>query len=140
MTLKDLQNTLSKIKKGKYATIHYQKVNGAYTKDTEKTIRFVEYSHIKGVQAKNKANANDNYVSDFIIYNKNTQKYYLMVATTKSTHKAQVKYYHNGVEIDKATFELANPPKKSYGSVPSPVFKLFIEDIVSITQKQKAVE
>lgn len=140
MTLKELQNTLATIKKGKFATIHYQKTNNGYSKETEKTIRFVEYSHIKNVQVKGKANPNDNYVSEFVIYNKNTQKYYLMVATTNTPYKAQVKYYLNGVEIDKDTYEQANPPKKSYSSSPSPVFKLHIEDIISITQNQKAVE
>lgn len=138
MTLNDLQNTLSNIKKGKFATIHYQKVNGDYLKETEKTIRFVAYENIKGVQVKNKANANDNYVSDFIIYNSNTQKYYLMVATTNTPYKAQVKYYKNGVEITKEEYEMENKPRKSYG--PSPVFKLHIEDIISITQNSKATE
>lgn len=138
MTLKELQDTLSKIKKGSYATIHYQKVNGEYTKDTEKTIRFVEYSHISSVQVKGKANTNDSYVSDFIIYNKNTNKHYLMVATTNTPYKAQVKYYKNGMEITKDEYETENKPRKYYG--PSPVFKLFIEDIISITQNHKATE
>ena len=61
----------------------------------------------------------------------------MVASTNNKRHKAKVKYYKNGNEITKEEYEIDNPPRKYYGS-PSPVFKLFIEDIISITQNHKA--
>lgn len=130
MTIQELHNALSKIKKGAITKVHYITNKGAYSKETETTIRFVEYSHISGVSAKGKVNPNESYDRYGVIYNKNTQQFYIQFATIETNHKAKVKYFFNGVEIDKATFELANPPRPN--TQPLVVFRKNIKDIISL--------
>ena len=129
MTLKDTMNKLNTIKCGRITKIHYVTIKGDYTKETETCVRFVDYAHIKGVTPKGKPNANDNHIiKNMLIFNKNTHQYYLQCATINGNHKAHVKYFYQGKEIDKATYESANPSKPFN----SPVFRKNINDIVSI--------
>lgn len=130
MTLKELHKALANIKKGQMTKVHYFTTKGAYTKDTEMVVRFVEYSHIKGVQAKGKVNPNESYDKYGVIYNKNTNKFYLQMATINTKYKANVHYFLNGAEITKEQYESANPsnPNKK----PSPVIRKDISEIIAI--------
>lgn len=128
MTIKELHKALAKIKKGQITKVHYLTTKGAYSKETETTIRLVEYSHIKGVVAKGKTNPNETYDKYGVIHNSNTNQDYLQMATISTNHKPKVKYFHNGVEIDKATYDMANPSKPFN----SPVFRKNIKDIISL--------
>lgn len=131
MTLQETINALSTIKRGRITKVHYLTIKGDYTKETKTCIRFVEYSHIKGVQAKGKGNPNETHeIANMLIYNQNTKKHYLQMATINTNHKAEVKYFHNGKEITKAEYDQANPPRPN--QQPLVVFKKAIEDIVSI--------
>lgn len=130
MTLNELHNALAKIKKGQITKVKYQTINGAYSKETETTIRFVEYSHINGVNAKGKVNPNESYDNYGVIYNKNTNQFYLQMATINGNHTPKVKYYYQGQEIDKATYDTANPKKPS--SQPLIIFRKNIKDIISL--------
>lgn len=130
MTIQEIHNALAKIKKGQITKVHYKTTKGAYTKETETTIRFVEYSHINGVNAKGKVNPNETYDNYGVIYNKNTNKFYIQMATIETNHKAKVKYYLNNTEIDKATYELANPSKPRTSALV--VFRKDISDIISL--------
>lgn len=130
MTIQELHNALANIKKGQMVKVHYITVKGNYSKETETVIRFVDYGHINGVQVKGKPNPNETYDNYGVIYNSNTQQYYLQMATINTNHKAKVKYYLNGAEIDKATYDLANPPKPN--QQPLVVFKKNIKDIISL--------
>ena len=71
-----------------------------------------------------------NKIAEFVIYNQKTNKYYLQMATIKTNHKAQVKYYYNGNEITKQEYDLANPPRPN--NQPLVVFRKDIADIISI--------
>ena len=128
MTLQELHNALAKIKKGQITKVHYITNKGAYSKETETTIRLVEYSHIKGVNAKGKVNPNETYDNYGVIHNSNTNQDYLQMATIETNHKPKVKYFLNGAEIDKATYDKANPSKPFN----SPVFRKNIKDIISL--------
>lgn len=131
MTLTEIQNKLAKIKKGRIINVHYKTIKGDYCKETKTTVRFVKYANIKGVMAKGKANTNESHViSDMLIYNKNTQKYYLQMATIKTNHNAKVNYFYNGKPITKADYDLANPPRPN--TQPMIVFRKDIADIISI--------
>lgn len=131
MTLQQTINALSTIKKGAITKVHYVTNKGDYSKETKTCVRFVEYANIKGVTPKGKGNPNESHtIKNMLIYNQNTDKYYLQMATIKTNHKAQVTYYHNGVEITKQEFEMANPPRPN--SQPLVVFRKDIADIISI--------
>ena len=105
--------------------------NSTYQKVTKALVRFVEYSHIKGVQVKGKSNPNESRtLNDMVIYNKNTNKYYLQMATIKTNHKNEVNYYCDQQPITKAQYELANPPRPN--TQPLVVFRKDIADIISI--------
>ena len=128
MTIQELHNALANIKKGQITKVHYITTKGDYSKETETTIRFVEYSHINGVNAKGKVNPNESYDNYGVIYNKNTNQFYLQMATIDTNHKPKVKYFYKGQEIDKATYDMANPSKP----FDSPVFRKNIKDIISL--------
>lgn len=132
MTLKEVQDKMSTIIKGRITKIHYVTIKGDYTKETKTLVRFVPYAHIKGVVVAGKTNPNEtkDNASEFIIYNANTNKHYLQIATIKTNSKAKVTYYYQGQEITKAEYDLANPPRPS--NKPMVVFKKDIADIISI--------
>ena len=132
MTLKELQAKMETIRKGAITNVHYITKKGDYTKETKTLVRFVKYANIKGVQVAGKVNPNEtkNQVSEFLIYNAKTDKWYLQMATIKTNHKAQVKYYYNGNEITKAEYDMANPPRPN--AQPLVVFRKDINDIIDI--------
>lgn len=131
MTLKEIQNKLATIKKGRIVKVAYQTIKGDYTKKTQTCIRFVEYANIKGVQAKGKGNPNETHtIKNMLIFNKNTNKHYLQMATINTNHKAKVEYFFKGQPITKQEFEIANPPRPN--TQPLVVFRKDIADIISI--------
>ena len=132
MTLQETQNALSTIKKGAMVKVHYQTINGDYSKDTQTIVRFVKYANIKGVQVQNKANPNESHdgIYEAIIYNSNKNEYYLQMATIKTRAKSKVIYYHLGQEITQSEYEQANPSKPR--TQPLIVFRKNIKDIISI--------
>jgi len=132
MTLKEVQDKMSVIKKGTITKVHYVTIKGDYTKETKTLVRFVKYANIKGVVVAGKTNPNEtkDNESEFIIYNANTNKHYLQMSTIDTNHKAEVKYYYQGQEITKAEYEMANPPRPS--KQPLVVFRKDIADIISI--------
>lgn len=131
MTLQETIDKLSTIRKGRITKVHYITIKGDYSKETKTCVRFVEYSHIKGVQAKGKGNPNETHtIKNMLIFNKNTQKHYLQMATINGNHKAQVKYFYKGNEITKAEYDLANPSRPN--TQPLVVFKKDIADIISL--------
>ena len=124
---------LKEIKKGQFVKVHYQtKSKNGYVKDTETVIRFVQYGHINGVQVAGKPNPNEKHIiNDILIYNSNTNQYYLQMAIANTSYKPVVKYFDNNQnEISKQAYELANP-KKSYQNIVS-VFRKNIVDIIDI--------
>ena len=124
MTLTQTQQALSQVKKGRMVKVHYVTKKGDYTKETKTIVRFVKYANIKGVVAKNSGNPNESHIiNDMLIYNKNTNKYYLQMAVVKSNHKPNTQYFFKGSPITKADYELANKPSPS----PSIVFKKNID-------------
>lgn len=131
MTLKQITTKLATIKPGRIVKVHYKTIKGDYSKETKTTVRFVEYAHIKGVVPKGKGNGNENHIiKNMLIYNNNTKKYYLQMATIKTNHNAQVNYFYNGKPITKADYDLANPPRPN--TQPLVVFRKDIADIISI--------
>lgn len=131
MELLEIVRKLMGIKKGAMVKVHYITVKGDYKKETYSVVRFVKYANINGVQAKNQGNANENHiVANALIYNQNTKQIYLQMATIKTNYKAKVKYYYQGQEIDKATYDKANPSKPN--TQPLVVFRKNIKDIISL--------
>jgi len=128
MELKEVQDKMAVIQKGRITPVGYITTKGDYTKETETLVRFVPYAHINGVEVKGKENPNESKDSEFIIYNAKTGKHYLQMATFKRANgKAKVKYYYQGNEITKEEYEMANPPRPS-SQVPV-VFRKDIKDI-----------
>lgn len=132
MELQEILNTLACIeRKNQYTHIKYQSVNGDYRKETEMVVRFVDYSHIKGVVVAGKPNPNETHITDEIVYNSNTNQYYILINTTGcDNHKPSSKFYYQDNEIDRQTYEVANPPRKY--NKPLVIFKKNIKDIISI--------
>ena len=136
MDLQEITNQIqTSIKKGELTNVHYQtsaKKDPTYRKETKTVIRFVHYGNIKGVEVKGKPNPNETHIiPDILIYNKNTQQYYLQMAIFPSeTIKPQVTYYHLDQEIDKATFETIEPSKPR--TQPLVIFRKNIKDIISL--------
>ena len=132
MTLTQVQAKMATIQKGRITKVHYLTQKNGYTKETETLVRFVKYANIKGVQAKGQVNPNEtkDQTNEFLIYNANTKKWYLQMATTKSKAKAKVSYYYQGNPITKAEYEMANPSRPN--TQPLVVFRKDITDIVSI--------
>lgn len=137
MELQELQYALAKIKKGQYFAITYRttklhkKQGVTLEKETQTIARLVEYSHINGVEVKGKPNPNEQYVDSHIIYNSNTDKYYLLMATTQNpNYKAKVVYKVNGKIVNKETYQQYDQPNPN--QQPLIVFKKCIDDIISI--------
>lgn len=132
MTLQEIENKMETLPKGRITKVHYLTIKGDYTKETETCVRFVKYANIKGVVVAGKTNPNEtkDNVSEFIIYNKNTNKHYLQMSTIDTNYKANVKYFFKDKEITKAEYDLANPPRAN--AKPLVVFRKDIADIISI--------
>jgi len=131
MKLNEMINAIQTIKKGRMVKVHYITIKGDYSKETKTTIRFCNYGKISGVQVKGKPNPNEQtIIKDILVYNTNTKNYYLIMKTINTNHKAKVKYFYKGQEIDKATFDSANPSKPN--QQPLITFKKNINDIISL--------
>lgn len=131
MTLQQVQMAIANLKKGRMVKVHYQTIKGDYRKETKTIVRFVEYSHIKGVVVKGKKNPNEkDIVPTFVIFNQNTGEYYLQMATIETKTKPTIDYYYKDQPITKANYDMANPPKPS--NKPLVVFRKNIKDIISI--------
>ena len=131
MTLTQITNALAKVKPGRMVKVHYKTIKNGYRKETKTIVRFVEYAHISGVVAKGKGNGNESHIiKNMVIYNSNTKKYYLQMATIKTNHKAEINYFYNDQPITKADYDLANPPRPN--AQPLVVFRKDIADIISI--------
>ena len=134
MTLQEITTALSKCQNGQFTKVHYEtKAKNGFRKETKTLIRFVEYSHIKGVQVKGKANPNESHIiENKLIYNKNTNAYYLQMALVDiPNYRAEVRYFdNNNKEITKADYETANP-KKAY-STPTTIIRKRIDDIIEL--------
>lgn len=126
MTLQALQNKLATIRKGAFTKINYATTKNGLTKNTNAVVRFVRYSHIKGVTPTGKTNPNEQWLTSEIVYNSNTQKHYLQVATT--TLKSKSTYYNGENEISKEEYEKVNKPS-NYKPV---VFRIAIENIKTL--------
>lgn len=134
MLLQDFQNIYTnEIKKGQFTKATWQSVkmvNGVeYKKVSKGVVRFVQYGHIKGVVVVGKVNTNEQCLIENTLYhNSKTNSYLVQFATTQI--KPQCTYYVNGVEVDKATFDLGNPPRKN--SQASPVFRVKLENLLEL--------
>lgn len=120
------------LKKGIYTKAKWQSITikkgVEYKKVSQGVVRFVKYSHIKGVVVKGQINVNEQcLMSDTIYHNSNTNNDYVQLARTN--HKAKSTYYINGVEVDKETFEKQNPPRQG---TPSPIFRVKIENLLEV--------
>ena len=128
MTLQEMKIALANVRKGRMVKVHYQTIKGDYKKETKTIVRFVEYSHIKGVVVKGKPNPNENHViPNMVVYNAKNGEYYLQMATIKTKYH-QVSYSYQGQAITKQQYETANPSKPFN----TPIFKKNIKDIISI--------
>ena len=133
MTLQQFQTTFSTIiKKGQFTKAKWQsakQVNGVeYKKVSQGVVRFVQYAHIKGVQPQGKANPNDNAIIPSALYhNANTGSWLVQMATTNV--RAKCKYFVNGNEVDKATFEQGVPPRQS---APTTIFRVKLENLLEV--------
>ena len=134
MTKQEILKAMATIKKGHYVNVVYKTskvINGiACEKQTQTIVRFVEYGHIKGVDVKGKVNPNESYV-DGLIYNKNTDKWYLQMATIKNDSiKAKVVYKLNGEVVDKSEYQEVDKPKAN--KVEMVIFRKCIDDIIKL--------
>lgn len=123
----------SEIKKGQFVKASWQSVKSIdgveVKKVSEGVVRFVQYAHISGVQVVGKVNPNEQcLIPNTLYFNAKTQNYLVQLATTET--KPHCKYYVNGVEVDKDTYEGIAKPKSS--SHDSPVFRVKLENLISI--------
>ena len=133
MKLNEFQTKFSKITKGQFVKAKWQSVKDIkgieYKKVSQGVVRFVQYGHIKGVVVVGKVNTNENCVIPNTLYsNAKTNNYLVQMATTKVKPKRT--YYINGQEVDKATFELGNPPRNN--SQESVVFRVKLENLLEL--------
>lgn len=134
MTLKDFQDKYNSIiVKGQFTKATWQStktIKGVeYKKISKGVVRFVEYGHIKNVVVVGKVNVNEEcLIPNTLYHNTNTNNYLVQLSTTDV--KPSRKYYINGVEVDKATYELGNPPRQN--SQASPVFRVKLENLLEI--------
>lgn len=135
MLLQDFQNKFAtEIKKGQFTKATWQSVKtdkqgNEYKKVSNGVVRFVQYGNIQGVEVKGKVNVNEDcLIPNTLYFNAKTNNYLVQLGTTDT--KAKSTYYCNGVEIDKATYELANPPRNNPN--PSPVFRVKLENLLEL--------
>lgn len=129
MNLKDLKD----LKKGVYHKASWKSVtNNGYEKISVGVVRLVRYGSINGVEIKGKSNPNEKeLISNMVYQNVNTGNTLVQLAKSKSPkHHTKVSYLLNGEEITKEEYELANPPKKSYGD--SPIFRVKLENLIFV--------
>lgn len=135
MLLQDFQNKFAtEIKKGQFTKATWQSikvVNGIECKKvTHGVVRFVQYGHIQGVVVKGVVNTNEQcLIPNTLYYNNKTNNYLVQLARTET--KPTSKYYLNGQEVDKATFETINKPR-NYNGAPSVVFRVKLENLLAL--------
>lgn len=95
----------------------------------------IEYSHIKGVQTTGNAlPGDDTWVSVWYPFLINSQKGDKL-RVTKSGHKAHTTWFVDGKEVTKdqlRSMNLVAPSRLDPKPNPSPIFTVFVENIVSI--------
>ena len=133
MLLQEFQNQFQAIKKGQFIKASWQSVkvvNGVeYKKVSNGVVRFVQYGNIKGVVVVGKVNVNEQcLIPSVLYYNTNTNNHYVQFATTNVKIKNQT-FYINGVECDKATYEMVVKPNNHSNS---PVFRVKLENLISL--------
>ena len=133
MLLQEFQNQFSTIKKGRFVKASWQSVkvvNGVeYKKVSNGVVRFVQYGNIKGVVVVGKVNVNEQcLIPSVLYYNTNTNNHYVQLSTTNVKVKNQT-FYINGVECDKATYEMVIKPSNHSNS---PVFRVKLENLISL--------
>ena len=134
MELQEITNKLNSITKGQYTNVCYKTtkiINGVECEKTTHTIvRFVEYSHIKGVEVKGKSNPNEQYHNG-LIYNEHTNKWYIQMAVVNNPNfKAKVEYKVNGQVVSKEQYQEVDKPKPNKTEMI--VFRKCIDDIISL--------
>lgn len=133
MLLQDFQTQFTtKVKKGKFTHLKWcssKTINGVeYKKVSSGKVRFVAYGNIKGVVVAGKVNTNEQcLIPSVLYYNTKTNNYYVQVATT-NTKIANQKFYINGVETDKATYQTMVKPSNHN----SPVFRIKLENLLEL--------
>ena len=133
MKLNEFKTKFSTIKKGQFVKAKWQSIKEVkgveYKKVSQGVVRFVEYGHIKGVVVVGKVNTNEDcIISNTLFENTKTNNYLVQMATTKV--KSHCKYYINGNEVDKATYELGNPPRQS--GQDRVVFRVKLENLLEL--------
>lgn len=128
MEEKTISAKLANIKRGRYFVLEYITTKNGLKKAVRGVFRFVKYENIKGVVKVGKTNPNEQWLSKDLVYNTNTKKTYLQLATTN--HKNKCKYYNGETEITKAEYELVNKPRTN--ATKPVVIRLDIENIVRI--------
>ena len=134
MLLQDFQTKYNnEIKKGQFTKVTWQSIKTIggveYKKVSNGVVRFVQYSHIQGVVVVGKVNVNEQcLIPNTLYFNAKTNNYLVQLATTET--KPHCRYYVNGVEVDKATFEQGNPPRQN--SQASPVFRVKLETLLEL--------
>lgn len=131
MTYDNFKSAYALAKKGQFTKATWQSVKVIKGIECRKVsngvIRFVQYSHIKGVNVANKANPNQECLIDnALYYNAKTNNYLVRFATT--TIKPHSKYYLNGEEVSKEEFEKIKAPS----NVVSPVFNVLLENLIEL--------
>lgn len=133
MNLQEFQNAYAQAKKGQFTKAKWQNIkviNGIECKKVSNgVVRFVQYSHIKGVVVVGKVNANEScLIANTLYYNAKTNNYLVQLATTET--KPHCKYYLNGEEVSKEDFEKVKAPSKNFQG--NPVFKVKLQDLLEI--------
>ena len=137
MTHQEIENLFNTkvLQKGKLTKITYMKSENGYTKTTTMVVRFINYYNMEIVKQSGKqptTNSNPNVqvlIPHILTYNVNTGNYLLHCYPMPNIKAKTIYKDPKGQVIDKATYELAVPPKKIN---PSPVRQIKVQDIISI--------
>ena len=138
----EVNNIVSKLHRGSYFTVVYQKVIKGCKKLTTTTVRLVNYSStpkgkeaaLKNADKPKNANTHSEYLGNNLIYNTNTQNTLLQVFLTNNPHHRPHSIYSkvNGDEITKDEWYEITGKKPS---APDTMFTININDIVMIKTK-----
>lgn len=116
----------------------YADTENGYIKTTTTKVRFVNYYNIASVKASGKTPNQttspniQTIIPHILTFNSNTQNYLVHCYKTPKNKPIVVYQDPNGKVIDKATYEMAVPPKKKYGNNDSPIFQKKLQSIISI--------
>ena len=133
MLIKNLQETLSNIRKGSYTHIKYRGGENGYEKTTTMVVRFVNYYATKDFKESGRTPKSPNpnvetLIPHILTYNKNTNNYHVHVYTTNH-HKAHSTYTLNGKEITEEEYYEGTKKKPSK---PTSVFTINAENVIAI--------